>query len=173
MQVRRLIEDGVEASEIAVLFRKEGVRSRQESAVIQHLEKLAVPVSTDAHDAEGVRVLSIHQAKGSEFRHVMCLHLSVGHFPDDRGDPEEERRLLYVAITRAKDGLVITGEPDADPDLYSEFVASNAEMNVTSVNSLTEVLAIDAIDESILGLTNLDGLDPSILDWDESEPASS
>lgn len=169
MQVRRLIENGSEPSEIAVLFRKEGVRSRQESAVIQHLEKLAVPVTTDAHDAEGVRVLSIHQAKGSEFRHVMCLHLGAGHFPDARGDAQEERRLLYVAITRARDSLVITGEPGGEPDLFNEFLASHTDMNVTSVNSLTEVLAIDAIDESIINMTNMDDLDPSILEWDEAE----
>jgi DNA helicase-2/ATP-dependent DNA helicase PcrA len=172
LQVRRLIESGVDPGDIAVLFRKEGVRSKQESAVLQHLEKLAIPVTTEPQDADGVRVLSIHQAKGSEFRHVVCLYLGPGHFPDDRGDSEEERRLLYVAITRAMDSLIVAGEPGATPDLFSEVLQSHPDVNVTTINSLTEVLAIDAIDETILQLTDMENLDPSILDWDEPEEPS-
>ncbi|HEX2766797.1 MAG TPA: ATP-dependent helicase [Candidatus Limnocylindria bacterium] len=172
LQVRRLIDGGVEPADIAVLFRKEGVRSKQESAVLQHLEKLAIPVATEAQDADGVRLVSIHQAKGSEFRHVLCLYLGPGHFPDDRGDSEEERRLLYVAITRAMDSLIIAGEPGAEPDLFSEALDSHPDMNSTTINSLTEVLAVDAIDESILELTDMENLDPSILDWDEPESAT-
>jgi superfamily I DNA/RNA helicase len=169
LQVRRLIDGGVDPGDIAVLFRKEGVRSKQESAVVQHLEKLAIPISTEPQDGEGVRVLSIHQAKGGEFRHVLCLYLGPGHFPDDRGDSEEERRLLYVAVTRAMDTLIVAGEPGAEPDLFLEVRDSSADINFTTINSLTEVLAVDAIDETILELTDMDNLDPSILDWDEAE----
>jgi superfamily I DNA/RNA helicase len=169
LQVRKLLDGGIEPSEIAVLFRKEGARSPQESAVLQHLEKLAIPVTTDAQDADGVRVLSIHQAKGSEFRHVLLLYLGPGHFPDDRGDSEEERRLLYVAMTRAKDALVVAGEPGADPDLFSELLAGYPDAAVVSVRSLTDVLAVDGIDESVMVLTELGPLDASILDWDEPE----
>jgi len=167
LQVRRLIDGGVDPADIAVLFRKEGVRSKQESTVLQHLEKLAIPVTTEPQDVDGVRVLSIHQAKGSEFRHVLCLYLGPGHFPDDRGDSEEERRLLYVAITRAMDAIIVAGEPGAEPDLFSEVCQSHPEVNATTISSLTEVLAVDAIDETILEMADMDNLDPSILDWDE------
>lgn len=169
LQVRRLIDSGVEPGDIAVLFRKEGVRSRQESAILQHLEKLAVPATSEPQDADGVRVLSIHQSKGSEFRHVFCLYLGRGHFPDDRGDTEEERRILYVAITRAMDSFIVIGEPGAEPDLFSEVTGSDPEVNAITINSLTEVLAIDAIDDTILEMTDMDNLDTSILDWDEPE----
>lgn len=46
---------------------------------------------------------TVHQAKGLEWRHVHVWGLSDGVFPLANGDEEEERRLSYVAITRAKD----------------------------------------------------------------------
>ena len=55
---------------------------------------------------------TIHQAKGLEWPCVFVLHLSDGHFPPGvtlRGSPdeEEERRLFYVAVTRARDQLYL------------------------------------------------------------------
>ncbi|MDO8499962.1 MAG: ATP-dependent helicase [bacterium] len=56
---------------------------------------------------------TIHQAKGLEWHSVFLLNLSSGGFPNDRAlrerdGIEEERRLFYVAITRAKRNLVLT-----------------------------------------------------------------
>ena len=53
---------------------------------------------------------TVHSAKGGEWEVVHVLHASDGNFPSDMatGDAEsieEERRLLYVAMTRAKDSL--------------------------------------------------------------------
>ncbi|MBT4153087.1 MAG: ATP-dependent helicase [Candidatus Magasanikbacteria bacterium] len=62
----------------------------------------------DGKDGVKKMVLStIHQAKGLEWDVVFILHLSAGHFPSDRSlktrrGVEEERRLFYVAITRAR-----------------------------------------------------------------------
>ena len=170
LRVRELLDSGADPADVAVLFRKEAGNSPQESTVIQHLEKLSVPVTTDPHDPDGVRVLSIHQAKGSEFRHVFCLYLGPGHFPDDRGDDEEERRLLYVAITRAKDTLVACGVPGADPDLFGEFSQSESNIATVSVESLSEVLAVETVDQATMGLTDMRDLDISMLDWDEATP---
>jgi len=47
-----------------------------------------------------VRLLTLHRAKGLEFTHVFLLAWESGVFPPDYGDPSEERRLAYVAITR-------------------------------------------------------------------------
>ena len=172
LQVRQLIDAGVEPRDIAVLFRKEGAGSPQESTVIQHLEKLAVAITTDPDDADGVRVVSIHQAKGSEFSHVLLLYLGKGHFPDDRGDSDEERRLLYVAVTRAKDSLVVAGDTGANPDLFAEYLDSQPDISRVSLSSLSDVLVLSTIDQDVLELTNLSGLDPNLLDWDEPEPES-
>lgn len=63
-------------------------------------------------DHESLRLMTIHQAKGLEFPVVFVLGASQGLFPlkraIDAGDVEEERRLFYVAVTRAMDELYIT-----------------------------------------------------------------
>ncbi len=70
--------------------------------------------STSVEDSKARVVLStIHQAKGLEWKAVFILNLSSGSFPSDRAMKEdngieEERRLFYVAITRAKELLYFT-----------------------------------------------------------------
>ena len=57
-----------------------------------------------------IRLMTVHAAKGLEFSHVFLAGMEEGLFPfthdsDSVRDPEEERRLCYVAVTRAKDTL--------------------------------------------------------------------
>jgi len=64
-------------------------------------------------EVEHVVLSSIHQAKGLEWRHVFVIRMVEGAFPSTRAlrEPwgeEEERRIFYVAITRAADELYIT-----------------------------------------------------------------
>jgi DNA helicase-2/ATP-dependent DNA helicase PcrA len=70
-------------------------------------------------DEEQLVLSSIHQAKGLEWRAVFVLWLVEGKFPDGRalreeGGEEEERRLFYVACTRAKDRLYLVFPALAD-----------------------------------------------------------
>lgn len=62
--------------------------------------------------ADRVRLMTVHQAKGLEFPVVFIISAADGLFPTKRsiddGDVEEERRLFYVAATRAMDFLVVT-----------------------------------------------------------------
>jgi len=62
-------------------------------------------------DADALRLTTVHQAKGLEFGVVFILGLADGMFPLRRAiesdDLEEERRLFYVAVTRAKDELYL------------------------------------------------------------------
>ncbi|QJE95362.1 ATP-dependent helicase [Luteolibacter luteus] len=76
-------------------------------------------------DDEKVTLSSIHQAKGLEWKVVFVIWLADGQFPNGRileaDDPdqlEEERRLFYVAITRAKDELYLT-YPLINPKSYT------------------------------------------------------
>jgi superfamily I DNA/RNA helicase len=57
--------------------------------------------------AEAVTLLTIHAAKGLEFSHVFLIAAEDGVFPSTKGDVDEERRLFYVAVTRARDRLDI------------------------------------------------------------------
>jgi DNA helicase-2/ATP-dependent DNA helicase PcrA len=62
-------------------------------------------------EEDAVRLTTVHQAKGLEFAAVFIIGLADGLFPLRRaveaGDVEEERRLFYVAVTRARDELYL------------------------------------------------------------------
>jgi DNA helicase-2/ATP-dependent DNA helicase PcrA len=94
--------------------------ARQFKDLNEFLSQLALISNVDAEvapnqsgDKEAVNLSTVHQAKGLEFHTVFVIWLTDGLFPssrsmDDRKDLEEERRLFYVAITRAKDELYLT-----------------------------------------------------------------
>ncbi len=89
-------------------------RSAQESNLGDFLENLALVSDIDAYDEEqdACVLMTVHSAKGLEFPLVFLAGLEDGLFPSARStsdeDIEEERRLCYVAITRAKEELYIT-----------------------------------------------------------------
>ncbi|ACB77432.1 ATP-dependent helicase [Opitutus terrae] len=71
--------------------------------------------TSDRHvdpEAEAVRLTTVHQAKGLEYDVVFVIGLADGQFPGRRsiesGDVEEERRLFYVAVTRARNELYLS-----------------------------------------------------------------
>ena len=81
------------------------------------LSEMALLTNVDAEQdrnagrpADGIRLTTVHQAKGLEWRAVFVIWLADGMFPAARSLEEaaseaEERRLFYVAVTRAKDYL--------------------------------------------------------------------
>src|SRR5213082_1995851 len=80
-------------------------------ALISNLDAEAVPNQTA--EKEAVNLSTVHQAKGLEFNTVFIIWLTDGMFPssrslDTRDAIEEERRLFYVAITRARNELYLT-----------------------------------------------------------------
>jgi len=93
----------------------------QYEAVDDFLSQLALLTNLEAEDAnlaattdqEFLRLSTVHQAKGQEWKAVFVIGLCDGMFPlsrslDNLGGEEEERRLFYVAVTRAKDELYLT-----------------------------------------------------------------
>ncbi len=87
-----------------------------EPTLSDFLEELSLISDIDSFDADSDRVvlMTIHSAKGLEFKNVYLVGMEEGIFPGNQsiyGGPEEieeERRLAYVAITRAKRNLCIT-----------------------------------------------------------------
>ena len=81
-----------------------------------YLQDIALYTNADyKNDGETVKLMTIHQAKGLEFPFVFVCGLSEGIFPSHRTirerkkrGEEEERRLMYVAVTRAEKGLFLT-----------------------------------------------------------------
>ena len=93
--------------------------ARQYKEPAEFLDQLALMTSLDhdssisTEDTEMVTLSSVHQAKGLEWNVVFVIWLSDGMFPSSRSLDsdsaiEEERRLFYVAVTRAKDELYLT-----------------------------------------------------------------
>src|SRR5213078_1210332 len=80
-------------------------------ALISNVDAEAAPVQSN--EKEAVNLSTVHQAKGLEFHTVFVIWLTDGMFPSSRSLEtrdalEEERRLFYVAITRARDELYLT-----------------------------------------------------------------
>ena len=81
-----------------------------------YLQDIALYTNADyKNDGTTVKLMTIHQAKGLEFPYVFVCGLSEGIFPSHRtirerkkNGEEEERRLMYVAVTRAERGLFLT-----------------------------------------------------------------
>ncbi|MFA5501416.1 MAG: ATP-dependent helicase [Sulfurovaceae bacterium] len=68
---------------------------------------------SELSQGEGVNLLTVHASKGLEFLEVYVIDLMDGRFPNTKlmskgGDLEEERRLFYVAVTRAKEKLYLS-----------------------------------------------------------------
>ncbi len=94
--------------------------ARQFKDVNEFLSQLALISNVDAEakpnqdaETEAVNLSSVHQAKGLEYHTVFVIWLTDGMFPsarslETREAIEEERRLFYVAITRARDELYLT-----------------------------------------------------------------
>ncbi len=107
--------------------------------LVAFLEQSALFGAVDAAiDERGVTLMTVHMAKGLEFPAVFIAGLEEGVFPHvrsfiDRDDIEEERRLLYVAVTRAKDRLYLSsarrrlfqGDPIYNPE--SRFLSEIPE----------------------------------------------
>lgn len=86
-----------------------------EEVTLEHyLSHVALLTNADALDEaqDKVRLMTIHAAKGLEFPHVFLCSLSEGVLPSRKTKTlegmEEERRLAFVAVTRARDGLYLT-----------------------------------------------------------------
>ena len=114
---RRYDDSAVRLGDIAQLGKMAAPHRGRES----FLADLALDPPTSTSDLAGPPHLdddylilsTIHSAKGGEWRAVYVIHASDGNIPSDMslGEPggvDEERRLLYVALTRAKDHLTVS-----------------------------------------------------------------
>ena len=89
----------------------------EEPSLLDYLQEISLFSDTDAYDAssESVSLMTLHAAKGLEFDNVFIVGVEEGLLPhertntaEDEEEMEEERRLLFVGITRAKSGLHIS-----------------------------------------------------------------
>lgn len=119
-KVRTWTSDGLAPEEIAIFARTNQLAGELGQAVSDAgLEVVELRRDTSL-EQPGVRVGSMHRAKGLEFKAVIVAGVDDGHLPHPRSlqdieDPkdqedviEQERRLLYVSMTRARDELLVS-----------------------------------------------------------------
>jgi ATP-dependent DNA helicase UvrD/PcrA len=89
-------------------------RSGEDATLAEYLDSVSLATDADAaRSGRGVTLSTLHAAKGLEFPAVFVVGLEEGYLPhgqsaEDEDELEEERRLLYVGMTRAKDELTLT-----------------------------------------------------------------
>jgi DNA helicase II / ATP-dependent DNA helicase PcrA len=88
-------------------------------AFLDYTDTFEDEAATD--DKDGIQLMTIHKAKGLEFRCVFVVGLVENLLPSKKGNLEEERRICFVAISRAKERLFLSypltylGQPARNP----------------------------------------------------------
>lgn len=123
---------------------------------------LAADQDTLMEEKAGVRLMTVHASKGLEFDYVFITGLEDGLFPhrkfDESADPEEERRLFYVALTRAR------------AKLHLSWTISRLIFGQRQYNQPSEFLADihDGLTENIKKMPQSDGIDQSPWEAEDS-----
>ena len=114
------------------------------STIVDYLESVTLSSAMDSDDGKGVVIATVHGSKGLEFDNVFIVGCEEKIFPisrDDKDDLEEERRLMYVAITRARKNLVLTSTSSRfmygkrDYPVKSRFLTELDLVKPTQINS--------------------------------------
>ena len=84
------------------------LREKNDLNLREFLNELSLQSDQDKITDETINVMTIHASKGLEFEYLYVIGLEEGFFPLGDADIEEERRLAYVAITRAKKELTLS-----------------------------------------------------------------
>ncbi len=138
----------------------------------EFLEQVALVADVDRMDDSETRVtlMTLHSAKGLEFPVVYLSGLEDGLFPsrmsimsDDRTEIEEERRLCYVGITRAKERLVITASRMRNGETHyskvSRFVDEIPE----------ELIQMEKLEPRVGRRVSSDEFDDDTLPWNKNQ----
>ena len=103
----------------------------EEATLPHYLAHIALYTNTDLEDrADRIKLMTVHAAKGLEFPHVFLLGMNEGSFPSRKTGTleamEEERRLAFVAMTRAEKSLSLSEAEgrnfDGSPRYPSRFL---------------------------------------------------
>ncbi len=134
-----------------------------EASLSGFLEEISLYTDLDKLDSDdnAVSMMTMHSAKGLEFPTVFIVGAEEGIFPGNRSmdtqeDMEEERRLAYVAITRAKEKLFITYAKQrmlfgfTNRNLISRFAKEIGKDYVEKIDSTVRTEETSAADEVIV-----------------------
>lgn len=117
------------------------VRFKAVAQAVAHIDDIAAQDFYDPR-AEAVTLLTIHASKGLEFDHVFLIAAEDGVLPSKKGDEHEERRLFYVAVTRAKSSLDV---------LHARFRSGEKAVRSRFVRELPQAVLPSQIDDALAG----------------------
>ena len=126
--------------------------SGEENSLEEYLQSIALYTNNDREkDKDSVTMMTIHTAKGLEFPYVFVCGVNEGIFPSKHVDTEamleEERRMAYVACTRAERGLYISDAEGLNYDdsfrYPSRFIFNIDREAIDYVNELPQRLVDD------------------------------
>lgn len=159
---------------------KEFAIANKEATLSDYLQNVALLSDTDqGDDGERVTLATVHSVKGLEFKVVFIVGLEEQIFPSSRAlnskkEEEEERRCMYVAITRAKERLYLSSSQSRfrfgkyENNLVSRFVKECGvlEMN-KSIENITIIdtklqKALDTQHTALLQLTSSNRIKPDV-----------
>ncbi|NPA55381.1 MAG: UvrD-helicase domain-containing protein [Epsilonproteobacteria bacterium] len=101
-------------------------------SVEEILNELSLQSDADSIEADAINIMTIHASKGLEFEYLFVVGLEEGFFPLGDADIEEERRLAYVALTRAKKELTLSCA-------YSRYNRGSRDNSLIKSRFLTEM----------------------------------
>ena len=104
------------------------------------LNDLSLKSDADDIENQSINVMSIHASKGLEFKYLFVIGLEEGFFPIDNSDIEEERRLAYVAFTRAKNELFISSAKSRFIRGSRSFVEKSRFLNEAGIISSKPII---------------------------------
>lgn len=126
----------------------------EESTVEHYLTNAALFTNDDTSDMrDRVKLMTVHSAKGLEFPYVFLCSMNEGMFPSRKVDTiqgmEEERRLAFVAMTRAEKGLYISEAEgsihNGAPRYPSRFIFDIGDECMSGINNIPEGLTSASI----------------------------
>jgi len=124
--IKKLQKNRIKSEEIAILYRNHQ-RSYELQKMLREKDILFQTYDENNNDEkQGIQMMTIHKAKGLEFDAVFIIGLEMGVLPSSHDNSQweldEERRLMFVAMTRARDHLYFSSiQKDT---LYHTFTSS-------------------------------------------------
>ncbi len=110
--VKGLVDESEKIANIDEFYgmMRDYVKQNPSATLNEFLNDVSLQSDQDQVEGESIYIMSIHASKGLEFEHLFVIGLEEGFLPliGDGSDLEEERRLGYVAFTRAKSRLTIS-----------------------------------------------------------------
>lgn len=183
INISELLSDVIDKSGYEAMLRTEGSQERldnlaelkqavyeyentcgEECSLEHYLAHIALFGNTDADSSrDRVRLMTVHTAKGLEFPYVFLCSMNEGIFPSKKTlsvkDMEEERRLAFVAVTRAERALFLSQASGSGlggvPRFPSRFLLNISPELLSFVQEPNEALLkqaqsyIDAVDKSL------------------------